>query len=265
VDALERDVIAAIATGTGGALAVVRLSGPGALTLADSVFKPVGTRKPSRMEGYTAAYGHVIENGCKVDEAVLTVFRGPRSFTGEDMAEISCHGGGYLPGRVLAVCLTAGARPAGPGEFTRRAYLNGKMDLIQAEAVAALVFAEGEQAARLALSLRDDALGRQARQIADRLVEMAGRIAAWLDYPEEDMEPVDCGWFMEEAQKLLSRIEALLSGYTAGRLVRRGIDIAIVGRPNVGKSTLMNLLLAQERSIVTEIPGDHPGCGGGGA
>jgi tRNA modification GTPase len=187
------------------------------------------------MEGYTVAYGHVIENGCKVDEAVLTVFPEAQKLYRRG------YGGDILPRRRLFARAGAGGLSGGGGPSCRpgRVYPKGLFERKNGfnpggGGGGAGLCGRGTGGPAGAVAEGDDALGRQARQIADRLVEMAGRIAAWLDYPEEDMEPVDSGWFMEETQKLLSRIEALLSGYAAGRLIRRGIDIAIVGGPMWG-------------------------------
>ena len=186
------DTIAAVATplGTGG-IGVVRLSGPEAAAVADRVVRLAGEKTVAGMKGYTCAYGRAGDADGEIDEAVVTLFRAPRSFTGEEVVEIAVHGGVYLVNRLLRACVAAGARPALAGEFTRRAFLNGKLDLTQAEAVADLISAEGRQAARAALSARDGALYRRAEAVADALTGYAAHLAAWIDYPEEEIAEVD--------------------------------------------------------------------------
>jgi tRNA modification GTPase len=248
--------IAAIATppGTGG-MAVLRMSGPRAIEIAQQVFRPIKGRPVAQMPGYTAAYGHLMEGDKPLDDGILTVFRAPHSYTGEDVCEFSCHGGDYLSRRALAVLVAAGARPALPGEFTKRAFLMGKMDLTRAESVIELIEAEGEQALRLARSGREGRTERLVDGIARRLIDMAAALAAYADYPDEDLGETDPDDLSARIKQELNALKTLIAGYEAGQIVRRGVSTALVGRPNVGKSSLMNRLFGQRRSIVSDIPG----------
>ena len=245
--------IAAVATGTGGGIGVVRISGEKAIEIADKIWH--GRRKVIDMPGYTGALGKVSDKDGELDEAVLFVFRAPRSYTGEDVVELSCHGGAYVLQKVLSAALAAGAMPAGAGEFTKRAFLNGKMTLTQAESVTQLIAGESRQAVTAALHVKDGALFRKIDTITNALIEQATHITAWIDYPEEDVGEVlnsDIDCVVGSAKQ---QLEILVNDYDKGRLIREGISTAIVGSPNVGKSTLMNLLAGYERSIVTDIAG----------
>ena len=251
------NTIAAISTPAGSAgLGVVRLSGPDALAVAGRVFRPADPKKtPDKLPGYTAAYGRVFDAAGDLDECVLLCFRAPHSYTGEDVAELSCHGGRYILQKVLRACLDAGATPAGPGEFTRRAFLNGKMDLTQAESVMDLIAADGQLAAQTALAARDGAVFRRLTAVKESLLAVAAQFGAFIDYPDEDipdLAPAALAATVDEATKT---VRELLSTFDAGRVLREGIETAIVGSPNVGKSTLMNCLSGCQRSIVTDIAG----------
>ena len=250
------DTIAAVATplGTGG-VGMVRISGVDAFVVADRVVRTVRGERVAAMRGYTCAYGHIVEGAETLDEAVVTVFRAPHSFTGEDTVELTVHGGVYLLERVLKACCQAGARPAAAGEFTKRAFLNGKLDLTGAEAVADLIAARGKQAARAALSARDGALFRAARQVCERLTEQAGHLAAWIDYPDEEIADLDDALLAQVLDEQEAALSHLLETYDTAKLVREGIETVIIGRPNAGKSTLMNLLAGETRSIVADLAG----------
>ncbi len=251
------DTIVAIATPAAAAgLGVIRLSGEDAVAIAGKVFRPARAGQTLYdMPGYTAAYGHVYDGDGDVDDAVALVFRAPRSYTGENTVELSCHGGLYLLQRTLRACIAAGARPAQPGEFTRRAFINGKMDLTGAESVMALIAADGRLAARTALAAREGSIYRRLQDIREQLLAVTAQLAAFVDYPDEDipqLEPERLALVIADA---LRTVENLLETYDAGRILREGVDTAIVGSPNVGKSTLMNRLAGCERSIVTDIAG----------
>ena len=251
------DTIAAIATPTAPAgLGVIRLSGPDAVAVAEQVFRPAATHKSlSTQAGYTALYGHAADADGPIDDCVALIFRAPHSYTGEDVVELSCHGGVYLLRRVLRACFAAGARPASAGEFTRRAFQNGKMDLAQAESVMDLIAAEGKLAAKTALAAREGALAKALTPLLSSLLGVSAQMAAFVDYPDDDIPDLSneaLAAVLEEAENTLSH---LLDTFDAGRVLREGVVTAIVGTPNVGKSTLMNLLAGCERSIVTELAG----------
>lgn len=249
--------IAAISTPRAvGGISVIRISGPETFAVCDRVFRPLSRDGlPSDMEGYTCAYGKILDGEEVLDDGVLTVFRAPKSYTGEDVAEISCHGGIFVTERVLRVVLQNGASPAGPGEFSKRAFLNGKMSLTQAEAVMDVISAEGEAGLRCAESLREGALYRRIKKISDRILELLADLAAWVDYPDDDIPAVTEEEISAALESAIADLDGLLAGYGQGKIAREGIDTAIVGRPNVGKSTLMNLLAGCDRSIVTDIAG----------
>ncbi|SDA20282.1 tRNA modification GTPase [Ruminococcus sp. YE71] len=248
--------VCAVATALGeGAVAVVRISGEDALKVASEVFVPYSGIAVGDMKGYTCAYGKVVDGGERIDDAVLTVFRAPHSYTGEDVAEISCHGGVYITKRVLRLCCENGARPAERGEFTRTAFVNGKLDLAQAESVMELISAQGELTLRSANLTRTGELSDRIGKVRARLTSLLGELAAWADYPDEDLPEVGGDNMTATVDECLAAAEKLIKGYDNGMMFRNGIPAVIVGKPNVGKSTLMNLLLGYERAIVTDIAG----------
>lgn len=248
--------VAAVSTPmASGGIGVIRISGDDAIAVADRIFNATSGKKLTEMKGYTAAHGRVHIKGEDIDECVALVFRAPKSYTGEDTVEISCHGGMYVTNRVLEAVLSAGAMPAGPGEFTKRAFLNGKMDLSEAEAVMSLIGAQGEQGARAAMTALDGALSRKMKELCHSLVSVSAHMAAWVDYPDEDIPEISTDSLLRTLYTVRDELQKLLSKFEAGKAITAGVDCAIVGKPNVGKSALMNMLSGFSRSIVTDIAG----------
>lgn len=250
--------IAAIATPLGeGGIAIIRISGPESLAIADRVFRVAGTRgvQPSEAPSHTVHYGHVVRDGVVQDEVLLTVFRAPRTFTREDTVEISCHGGVLLTRCVLETVLAAGARVAEPGEFTQRAFLNGRIDLAQAEAVADLIHSRTEAAARVAQEQLAGALSRRIDSLREELMRTLAHVEAHIDFPDEDIEPDTREALCRRIEEGVGFMDELLRTAREGQILRRGVRAAIVGAPNAGKSSLLNQLLGHDRAIVSPIAG----------
>jgi len=252
------DTIAAIATPLGqGGLAVVRLSGPQALLVAERSFIPAGLQSlpPSQAPSHTIHYGRIVRSGRTVDEVLVSVMRAPRTFTREDTVEISCHGG-ILPAKlVLDTLLENGARLAGPGEFTRRAFLNGRIDLAQAEAVADLIHSRTELALQAANEQLAGKLSQRINLLRDEMIKTLAHVEAHIDFPDEDISPDTRGQLIARLERGVTFMEELLRTANEGQILRRGIRAAIVGRPNAGKSSLLNQLLGHDRAIVSPIAG----------
>ena len=253
---MQNTTIAAISTAKAAAgISVIRISGDGAIAVGDAVFTAKSDKKLSDMKGYTCALGTAHADGEPLDECIASVFRAPHSYTGEDVVELSCHGGVYVTARVLRAVYDAGAVAAEPGEFTKRAFLNGKLDLIEAESVMDIISARSRGAVRAALSVKEGALSRRICDIKAALLNKAAHLSAWADYPEEDIPEVEDGALRSALSSAEDELGEVIRGYDNGRILKDGVDTAIIGKPNVGKSTLMNLLAGYDRSIVTSIAG----------
>ncbi|MBR5201782.1 MAG: tRNA uridine-5-carboxymethylaminomethyl(34) synthesis GTPase MnmE [Clostridia bacterium] len=248
--------VAAISTGRApGGIGVVRISGENAISIADKVFSSFNGKKICEIPGYSALYGKATDENGSIDNVVALVFRAPKSYTGEDVVEISCHGGLFVTDKVLKAVLDAGAIPAEAGEFTKRAFLNGKMDLTSAESVMNIISAQGEQAEKIALGVLEGRLFKEIKKINDKLVYDLALLSAWVDYPYEEIEDLSENNLKEHIDESIEKLEKLISDFSMGQIIMEGVDTAIVGCPNVGKSTLMNLLSGTEKSIVTDIAG----------
>ena len=248
--------IAAISTGRApGGIGVVRISGEDAIKIGDKIFSSFGGKKLCEIDGYSALYGKAHDENSDIDTVVALLFRAPKSYTGEDVVEISCHGGLFVTDKVLKSAFQAGAVPAEAGEFTKRAFLNGKMDLTSAESVMNVISAQGEQAEKIALGVLEGRLFKEIKGITDKLVYDLALLSAWVDYPYEEIEDLSDNNLKEHIEISITSLEKLIKDFSTGQIIMEGVDTAIVGCPNVGKSTLMNLLSGTEKSIVTEIAG----------
>ncbi|MCC8018753.1 MAG: tRNA uridine-5-carboxymethylaminomethyl(34) synthesis GTPase MnmE [Rikenellaceae bacterium] len=249
------DTIAAVATGQGGAIAVIRVSGPDAFKVCDTVFRPVSGKPLNLAKGYTVHYGRIVDGDETVDDVLVTVFRSPRSYTGEDMAEISCHGSGYIKGRIISLLTGAGARVAGAGEFTLRAFMAGKMDLSQAEAVADIIASEDRASHTLAMNQMKGGYSAGLRVLRGGLVELASLLELELDFSEEDVEFADRSRLITQIDSITAEIESLKESFLLNNSIKEGIPVTIAGEPNTGKSTLLNTLLREDRAMVSDIAG----------
>jgi len=253
---VENDTIAAISTPIGeGAIAIVRLSGPEAIRISDKIYR--GSKPLVAVDSHTIHYGKIIDpqTGKTAEEVMVTVMRAPKTFTREDVVEINCHGGLVSVNRVLELVLNAGARLAEPGEFTKRAFLNGRIDLSQAEAVMDLIRAKTDRAMGVALDQMEGRLSKLVRNLRQTLLEIIASVEVNIDYPEYDAEEVTHDLLIRQASDVKAAIESLLETARQGKILREGLSTAIIGRPNVGKSSLLNTLVHESKAIVTDIPG----------
>lgn len=253
---ISQETIVALATASGaGAIAIIRISGQNAIHIGDSIFKSIKNKNLTLQKSHTLHLGHIIDEGKILDQVLVSVFKGPHSYTGENTIEISCHGSTFIQQQIIQLILRHGAKMAQPGEFTLRAFLNGKLDLSQAEAVADLIASDNEASHQIAMQQMRGGFSTEIAKLREELLNFASLIELELDFAEEDVEFADRTQF----HALLTRIEfvlkRLIDSFAVGNVIKNGIPVAIVGEPNVGKSTLLNALLNEERAIVSDIAG----------
>lgn len=253
---MEERTVAAVSTPLGkGGVALIRVSGEEAVGICEKVFCPKSGKKLSEIKAGRAVYGDIYSESERIDDGMAVVFRSPRSFTGEDTVEITCHGGILITECVLAALLSAGASPAGPGEFTKRAFLSGKLGLSQAEAIADVIDAASKEQIRLASANTRGVLSREAGGIAEKLENILSSTYAFIDYPDEDLTDVTPEEMIKELDGIVQSLTGLIDTYHTGKAVREGIDTVILGKPNTGKSSLLNMLCRESRAIVTDEAG----------
>ena len=249
------DTVCALATPAGGALGIIRVSGPEAISIADKLFRPVKGKPLTEAKPYTVHFGQIVIDGRLIDEVLATVFRAPHSYTGEDSVEFSCHGSPYILQCVLEALVDNGCTLAKPGEYTQRAFLNGKMDLSQAEAVADLIASQTAATHRIALQQMRGGYSQKLNSLRNKLLEMASLLELELDFSEEDVEFAERRQLAGLMEEIKQEITRLTSSFRLGNALKNGVPVAIIGAPNVGKSTLLNRFLREDRAIVSDIQG----------
>lgn len=253
---IPHDSIVALATPSGaGAIAVIRISGQDAITIGNSVFKSIKNKELTTQKTHTLHLGHIMDDSKTLDQVLVSIFKGPNSYTGENTIEISCHGSTYIQQQIIQLLLRKGCRMADPGEFTLRAFLNGKLDLSQAEAVADLISSDNEASHQIAMQQMRGGFSNEIAKLREELLNFASLIELELDFAEEDVEFADRTQFHELLNRIEFVLKRLIDSFAVGNVIKNGIPVAIVGEPNVGKSTLLNALLNEERAIVSEIAG----------
>jgi len=252
----NQDTIIALATPNGlGAISVLRISGKESISVTEKVFKAKNNKLLSKQDSHTVHLGHLIKKGHQLDEVLVTLFKGPHSYTGENTIEISCHGSTYIQKEIINLFIDNGIRVANPGEFTLRAFLNGKMDLNQAEAVADLIASENEGSHKLAMQQMKSGFSDDLKKLRAELLHFSSMIELELDFSQEDVEFVERGEFKKLTNKIKLELNTLINSFQSGNVLKNGISVAIAGKPNAGKSSLLNTLLNDEKAIVSDIPG----------
>lgn len=252
----NKDTIIALATASGaGAIAVLRVSGPEAISVSNSLFRSIHNKSLLTQTTHTVHLGHVMDGKRVLDEVLLSLFKNPQSYTGEDVVEISCHGSSYIQQQILQLFIRNGCRSANPGEFTLRAFLNGKMDLSQAEAVADLIASDSAAAHQIALQQMRGGFSSEIKNLREELLNFASLIELELDFSEEDVEFADRQQFEDLLQRIVKVLKYLIDSFSTGNVIKNGVPISIIGAPNVGKSTLLNALLNEDKAIVSNIAG----------
>lgn len=253
---IDQETIIALATPNGlGAISVIRISGLNAISTTEKLFKPKGSKKLSNQKSHTVHLGHLIKNGYELDEVLVTLFKGPHSYTGENTIEISCHGSTYIQQEIIDLFIENGIRVANPGEFTLRAFINGKMDLNQAEAVADLIASENEGSHKLAMEQMKNGFSNDLKKLRAELLHFSSMIELELDFSQEDVEFAERSEFKKLTIKIQGELEKLIDSFKSGNVLKNGISVAIAGKPNAGKSSLLNTLLNEDKAIVSDIPG----------